>query len=155
MNNRRTLHDYSLLMIFVAVLDAFTFVGTVVSGFFDGTISKALDTVEPDMLGAVKIALVIVGVLMIVLALSDAFIGLKGLKVSREPNADKGYIVAAKVFLVINIFAAVSAAFALTDKNTFMVDGLLRLACAVADVIVYICFIKAAMAVRQDAIEKV
>lgn len=154
MNNRKTLHDFSLIMICVAVLNVFNFFGTVISALVDGTVNKTLNSVEPDMVGTAKITLVIFAVLMVILALSDAFIGFKGLKVSREPNADKGYIVATKVFFLLNIVAVVSSVFSLINNTTPIVDGILTLASTVIDVIIYAFFIKAATAVRQDVINK-
>ena len=154
MDNRKKLHDYSIVMICFAVLNIFTFIGSVISAFVDGTIDKTLETVEPDIVGIVKITLIIFGVLLMVLAFSDAFIGFKGLKVSREPNADKGYIVVTKVFFVFNLIAVISSVLSLINNSTPIIDGILTLASTVIDVIVYALFIKAATAVRQDVINK-
>ena len=153
MDNRKKLHDYSIVMICFAVLNVFTFIGSVISTFVDGTIDKTLETVEPDIVGIVKITLIIFGVLLMVLAFSDAFIGFKGLKVSREPNADKGYIVVAKIFFVLNVIAVISSVASLINNTTPIIDGILSLANTVLDVIVYALFIKAATAVRRDVIK--
>lgn len=153
MENRKKLHDYSIIMICFAVLNVFTFVGTIIASLVDGSIGKALDTVEADMVGAVKIGLIIFSVLTALLTFSDAFIGIKGLKVSREPNTDKGYIIAAKIFFVLSVLATISAVAALTDKNTQIIDGILTLANAVIDVFLYALFIKAANAVRKEAMK--
>ena len=154
MDNRKKLHDYSIVMICFSVLNVFTFLGTVISTFIDGSFEKSLNSVEADIVGIVKIVLIIFGVLMMILALSDALIGLKGLKVSREPNADKGYIVVAKIFFVLNVFAVISSVASLINNTTPIIDGILSLANTVLDVIVYALFIKAATAVRRDLIKK-
>lgn len=153
MDNRKKLHDYSIVMICFSVLNVFTFLGTVISTFVDGSFEKSLNSVEADIVGIVKIVLIIFGVLMMILALSDAFIGLKGLKVSREPNADKGYIVVAKIFFVLNVIAVISSVASLINNTTPIIDGILSLANTVLDVIVYALFIKAATAVRRDVIK--
>ncbi len=153
MDNRKKLHDYSIVMICFSVLNVFTFLGTVISTFVDGSFEKSLNSVEADIVGIVKIVLIIFGVLMMILALSDALIGLKGLKVSREPNADKGYIVVAKIFFVLNVFAVISSVASLINNTTPIIDGILSLANTVLDVIVYALFIKAATAVRRDVIK--
>lgn len=153
MDNRKKLHDYSIVMICFSVLNVFTFLGTVISTFIDGSFDKSLNSVEADIVGIVKIVLIIFGVLMMILALSDALIGLKGLKVSREPNADKGYIVVAKIFFVLNVFAVISSVTSLINNTTPIIDGILSLANTVLDVIVYALFIKAATAVRRDVIK--
>ncbi len=153
MENRKKLHDYSLIMICLAVLNIFTFAGTIISGLVDGTFKEALNTVESDIVGAVKIVLIIFGALMAILAFSDAFIGFKGLKVSSKPNTDKGYIVVAKIFFVLNIIAVISSVLSLINNTTPIVDGILNLANTVLDTIIYAIFIKAATAVRKDAIK--
>jgi hypothetical protein len=154
MDNRKKLHDYSIVMICLSVLNIFTFTGTVISFLVDDAMKDALSKVEPDIVGAVKVGLIVFTVFLAILAFSDAFIGLKGLKVSKEPNSDKGYITAAKVFLVFNIIAVVSLAFSLTDGATPIVEGILNLANAFIDTLIYICFIKAAKAVYKDVTKK-
>ena len=154
MENRKALHDYSLLLVFLAVLNLFSFLSSVVGSIIDGTIDKALATADSDILVAVKVVLIIIAALMAVIAFSDAFIGFKGLKISREPKADKGYIIAAKVFMVINVLATIFAIVALANGSTPIIDGILNLACVVTDVFAYILFIKAATKVRKEVIEK-
>ena len=152
MDKRKNLHDYSLLLIFLSVLDVFSFVATVIAGIVDGTVSDALATVEADMLTAVKIGLVVAAVLMALLAFAEVFIGIKGLKVSREPSADKGYIIATKIFFVLSIVASISFFVTFFDGNAPIVDTILNFANAVLDIAVYAIFIKAANAVRADFI---
>ena len=150
MDKRKNLHDYSLLLIFLAVLDVFNFVGTVIAGLVDGTVSKALESVEADILGAVKITLVVFAALMVLLTLAEAFIGFKGLKVSRQPSADKGYITAAKIFFVLSIIASVSTFTTFFEDGVSVVDTALTFTNAVLDIFVYAAFIKSAKAIRAD-----
>jgi hypothetical protein len=152
MEKRKNLHDYSLLLIFLAVLDLFTFALTVIDGIVDGSIAKALDKVEPDMLMGVKVFLGIIFAVTLLLTVAEALIGIKGLKVSREPNADKGYIGAAKVFFVLSIIATVSFFMTFFENNAPIIDTILNFVNVVLDVAVYAIFIKSAKAVRADVL---
>ena len=152
MENRKKLHDYSLVMILISVLGLFNFVATIVGSFFDGTIETALASVDASILTPVKIALGVVVALMALLVLAEAFIGIKGLKVSRQPNADKGYITVTKVFFVINIIAVLSFVTSLFGPEVSVVDTILTLANTVLDIVIYAFFIKYATAVRKEFI---
>ena len=152
MEKRKKLHDYSLLLIFLAVLDVFSFFATLIASVVDGAVNEALAKVEPSLLDGVKIGLVVVAVLMAVLTLSEAFIGLKGLRVSRKPSTNKGYITAAKVFLVLSIIASASFFVSFFEHNTSIVNDIFNFVNAVLDVVVYVIFIKAANDVRADAL---
>lgn len=152
MEKRKNLHDYGLVLVVIGVLNLFSFVLTVVSGLVDGTISKALANVEADIIVAVKVVLCIIAALMGLLAVADALIGIKALKISKNPKADKGHITAAKVFAVISVISAISAVVTLFDGTAPIVDAIITLANSVLNVVVYVLFIKAAQAVRQDVL---
>ena len=152
MEKRKKLHDYSMVLIFLAVLDVFSFFATLIASIVDGTINEVLATVEPNLLVGVQIGLVVVAALMTVLTLSEAFIGLKGLKVSREPSTDKGYITASKVFLFVSLIASVSFFASFFGNNISIVDTIFNFVNAVLDVCVYAIFIHAANDVRADAL---
>ena len=154
MKNRKNLHDYGLVLIVLSVLNLFTFVFTVVTSFVDGTITEALATVDAEILLPVKVMLGIIGAFMLLLVFADAFIGIKGMKVSKNPSADKGYIIAAKVFFVISVIAVVSAIFSLFDGNSPIVDTIINLVNSALDAVVYILFVKAAYAVRSDVLSR-
>lgn len=152
MNNRKNLHDYSLLLIFLAVLDLFSFFADMIASIVDGSVKESLTTVDPEILGAVKIGLIVVAVLMALLTFSNAFIGFKGLKVAREPKADKGYITAAKIFLVLSLIASVSFFLSFFDGTTPIVENIFNFANAALDVAIYALFIKTANAVRAEVL---
>lgn len=152
MENRKNLHDYGLVLIVLGVLNLFMFVSTMITGLVDGSITAALANVEAEILVAVKIVLGVLGGLMGLLVFADVLIGMKALKVSKTPNADKGYITAAMVFFVMSIIAAVSAFASFFDGNTPIVDAILNFANAALGAVVYFLFIKAAQAVRQDVL---
>lgn len=154
MENRKTLHDYSLVLILLTALDIFSLISNTITNYLNGVYDEALATVEPNLLTAVKVCLIVFFVLEVILIVSQILIGCKGLKVSRTPVASKGYITAAKVFFVLNIIAAVAAVIVLIDsQSSRLIDNSLNLLCAIADVVLYAYFIKAAKAVRRSVLE--
>ncbi len=152
MENRKKLHDYGMVLIFLGILNLFMFASTIVSGLVDGTVAGALAAVEAELLVAVKIVLGIFGGLLGLLVFADVLIGLKALKVSKEPSADKGYIIAAKVFFVMSVISAISAFFTFFDANAPIVDSILNFANAALSAAVYVLFVKTAQAVRLEVI---
>ena len=150
MENRKNLHDYGLVLIVIGILNLFMFGATIVAGLVDGSVTAGLATVEADMLGAVKFVLGIVAVLMVLLVGADVLLGIKALKVSKNPTKDKGYITAAKVFLVLSIISTISHVRVLMTGNAPTVDGILNVANSALNVCIYILFIKAANAVREN-----
>ena len=152
MENRKNLHDYGLLLIALGILNLFMFIATVVAGFVDGSVADALATVEAEILVAVKVTLGVLGGLMGLIVFADVLIGLKALKVSKKPSADRGYITAAKVFFVMSVISAISAAVSLFDGSAPVVDAILNLANASLGAAVYVLFIKTANAVRRDVL---
>ena len=152
MKNRKDLHDYGLVLVVLGVLNLFMFISTVVAGLVDGTITEALATVEAEILVAVKIVLGVIGGLMGLLVFADVLIGIKALKVSKNPSADKGYITAAKVFFVMSVVSAISAFFTFFDGSAPIVDAILNFASAALSAAVYVLFVRAAQAVRRDVL---
>lgn len=154
MENRKKLHDYGLVLIVLGVFDFFTFVSTMLIAYFDGTFTEALAKVDSDILVPVKVVLGIITVIMGLFVFADVLLGMKALKVSKTPVADKGYITLAKVFFVLSMIATVSNAVTLFDGNASISDTILNLANSALGAIVYFSFIKYAKAVRQDVINQ-
>ena len=152
MTNRKNLHDYGLVLILFGVLNLFNFAASVVAGLVDGSVIEALAAVDAEIAVAVKVMLGILGALMVIVAISDALVGLMGLKVSAKPTAATGHITAAKIFLVFSALSAVSSIFSLFDSNANVVNTVLNLASSGLSVVAYIYFIKSAQAVRRDVL---
>ena len=85
---------------------------------------------------------------------ADAIIGIKALKISKTPTAAKGHIIAAKIFFVLSVIAAISAAVTLFDGSAPIVDAILNLANSTLGAAVYLLFIRAAQAVRRDVLNE-
>ena len=154
MKDRKTLREGSIALIVLAVLDLINWVTSGLAEFINGDIDDAIAEVAPDLMSAVKACFVVILALQAALILAQIIIGWFGLKVSRNPIANQGYITAAKVFYVLNIIAAVSAVISLIGSGSdALISNILTLICALADVLIYYYFIKSAKAVRQSVLE--
>ena len=65
---------------------------------------------------------------MLLLVPADVLLGIKALKVSKTPNASKGYIIVAIVFLVVSFISAVSQVRVLVTGRAPVVDAILNVA---------------------------
>ena len=150
MENRKKLHDCGLALVIVGILNLFMFISTVVEEIVDGSFAEALATVEADILVAVKIVLGIVFAILALLVFADVLLGIKALKVSKKPNASKGYITIAKIFLVLSCIAVISHVISIFSGNASAIDSALNVANATLSVSVYTLYVIAAGAVRKD-----
>ena len=117
MELRKKLHDYGMGVMFLSVLNLFMFCTTIIKAFIDGTVEEALKLAPAEHLGGVKIFLYVVMGLEVVLFVAQFLIGRKGIKVSKEPTAAKGYITWAKVFLVLSVLSVLSIISDLVDPQ--------------------------------------
>lgn len=152
MQNRKNLHDYGLVLMILGITNLFMFVTTIVAGLVDGTFAKEFATVNAEFLVAAKVMVGVIGGIMGLIVFGDTLIGMKALKISKNPNADKGYITAAKIFFILSGISAISAFLSLLNGSAPIVDTILNLVNAVLGAIIYVLFIKAAQAVRQDVL---
>ena len=152
MENRKNLHDYGLVLIILSVLHFFRYVSTIISSIISGDMAKAFAEQNAGL--AVKIVTGVVFVILAFIVLADVIIGIKALKVSKNPTADKGHIVAAKVFFVLSVIAAVAALISIfgATKDS-IVDCILNLSSSTLGACIYVIFIKAATAVRKDVLD--
>lgn len=151
MENRKKLHDYGLIMILFGVLDLVTclsyYVPMLISGKFPQELLEHSDVINPSVVVYITIALTAL------LVLADAFLGMKALKVSKNPTADKGYIIATMVFFVFSIVIVILGVIALFGAADIF-DKILDLLLAVSTSVIYFLFMQAANAVRNDVINE-
>ena len=107
MENKTKLRESGIILIVLGIFNVLTFVSTVVESLIDGTVSGALATVEADILVAVKVVLIVLCAIMVLIAGADILLGVKAIKVSKKPNASKGYIIVAKVFTILTCIAVI------------------------------------------------
>ena len=152
MENRRKLRESGLVLIILGIVNLFMFVATIIGSIVDGTVAESLANVDADVLVVVKALLIVIGVIMALLAAADAFLGIKAIKVSKNPTASKGYITAAKVFMIMTCIAAIYHIVAVFSGDASAVDSGLNLASLALSICIYNMFIKAAEDVRQDVL---
>ena len=153
MKNKTKLRENGIVLIVLGILNVLTFVSTVVKSLIDGSISGALATVEADILVAVKAILIVLCAIMVLIAGADIFLGVKAIKVSKNPNASKGYIIVAKVFSILTCIAVISNIISMfTGNAASAVDGGVNMASYALSLCIYVLFIKSAEAVRNDYI---
>ena len=153
MEKKAELRGNGIVLIILGIFNVLTFVSTVVESLIDGTISGALATVEADILVAVKVVLIVLCAIMLLIAGADIFLGVKAIKVSKNPNASKGYIIVAKVFSILTCIAVIFNIISMfTGNAASAVDGGVNMASYALSLIIYSFFIKSAEAVRNDYI---
>ena len=153
MENKTKLRESGIILIVLGIFNVLTFVSTVVKSLVDGTISGALATVEADILVAVKVVLIVLCAIMVLIAGADIFLGVKAIKVSKNPNASKGYIIVAKVFTILTCIAVIVNIISMfTGNAASAIDGGVNMASYALSLIIYSFFIKSAEAVRNDYI---
>ena len=152
MKNRKTLHDYGIVMILFGVIHLVLFIATIVSGIVDGSVAAALADVQEDILLPVKITLGVIFALLALLVFADVLLGIKAIKISKRPKAHKGYIVVAVIFFILTLLSVASHVNALIGGQAPIVDTVLNLVSAVASAVLYFLFILVASAVRRDVI---
>lgn len=153
-DNKRHLRDYGIALILFAILDLFTAMSSFLAGYFDGTFDKAFANVDPAVVTASKVVMAVLLGFWMILVIAEIFIGVKGITISANPSADKGYITAAKVFLVFNALGVLSYAvtiFNTTSATAF--DNVTGLASATLSACAYGLFIHYATAVRDEFLQ--
>lgn len=155
MENKSKLRENGIVLIVLGILNVLTFVSTVVKSLVDGTVSRGLATVEADILVAVEVVLIVLCLIMIFIAGADILLGVKAIKVSKNPDASKGYITVAKIFTILTCIAVICNIISMfTGNATSAVDGGVNLCSYSLTLIIYSSFIKSAEAVRNNYINE-
>ena len=142
--SRKNLRLMSLLLL---VLSAISLIRVIVSAAISGFKVEYLpEGVTEDV---VKGVFIVIFGFSILLLIPQVYIAIKGLKVANNPDSSKGYIIWAKVLLVLSIIAVLSSVANIaqsTDKTT----GFMELIDIGLDVVIYFMFIKYATAVYKS-----
>ena len=148
MDNRKKLNDVSIALIVLAACDLFSFFGTLLVKYFDGTFESALPEASASV---ITIAVIILLVFGAIVTGAQILIGYKGYKESKNPTGAKGYITAAYIFWVIAILGVVTSAvsvFKATGTDS-IVNGISVISVAL-DVCIYGMFITEAKKLRKS-----
>ena len=135
-NSRNHLKEASFL---VLLFTAFSFVRIVINFFtvgFDAELGQVGVSQE-----LVVVAMVILFVINLVLLLPQLYVGVKGMKIAKNPTSTKGHIAWAVVLLVFSAFGIISAVSSVAEQIN-IVDNVIALVDHALDVTVYCMYIK-------------
>ena len=139
---RKSLKEMSIVMLILAGL---SFIKSCVV-FIDAGLK--LDSAEYTE-GALITGVVILCIFGLVLCIPEIYIGIRGIKIAKNPVGTKGHIVWAIILLVLSAIATVSAIFNIFQGvNTSTIADLAN---AVLDVCILILYINSAKAVQKAA----
>ena len=119
----------------ILILLTFSFVRSILEVFLT---KVTVDNVPTQFLIIAKIILCVV---YAVLYIPQVFVGVKGIKVAKNPDSSKAHIVWAVIFLVFAIFAAVSAISGLIKAEN-VTENIFGLIDAAIDLVAYFFYVK-------------
>ena len=135
-NSRNHLKEASFL---VLLFTAFSFIRMIIQIFVVGF------EVDPAQVGAsheiVVVAMIITFVISLILLLPQLYVGVKGMKIAKNPTSSKGHIVWAVILLVFSAFGIVSTVSSIAEQIN-VIDNVITLVDHALDVIVYCMYIK-------------
>ena len=134
--SRNHLKEASFL---VLLFTAFSFIRMIIQIFVVGF------EVDPAQVGAsheiVVVAMIITFVISLILLLPQLYVGVKGMKIAKNPTSSKGHIVWAVILLVFSAFGIVSTVSSIAEQIN-VIDNVITLVDHALDVIVYCMYIK-------------
>ena len=140
---KKNLRDSSLLVLFFVVLSAIRkIVDAVVNGF---EVKEVPEGMTEDV---VRIIMVAGFVLSFVVLLPQIYVGIKGLKIAKEPSAAKGHIVWAVILLAFAVIAVFSPISSILKADHIGANVLELINCAL-DIAVYVLFLIPALEIRK------
>ena len=100
--------------------------------------------------GMAMIGVIITYILAFVLLIPQFYVGVKGLKIVKEPDSSKAHIIWA---IILAVFAGIGAITAISGLagGKDMVDGILTISNLVLDVAIYVAYISCAKQIAKQA----
>ena len=142
---RRGIKEMSSLILIFAVL---SFIDAIVNVFLqDINLPLLPEGTTPGLILAAKITICVMGLIILV---PQVYIGVKGFKVSENPDSSKAHIVWAIILAVLSIIGIISSVSNII-KNANLIDNLLVLADAIIEAIAYILFALYAKQINKEA----
>lgn len=135
-NSRNHLKEASFL---VLLFTAFSFIRMIIQIFVVGF------EVDPAQVGAshelVVVAMIVTFVISLILLLPQLYVGVKGMKIAKNPTSSKGHIVWAVILLIFSAFGIISTVSSIAEQIN-VIDNVITLVDHALDVIVYCMYIK-------------
>jgi uncharacterized membrane protein YhaH (DUF805 family) len=108
--------------------------------------------VDPAQVGVshelVVVAMIVTFVISLILLLPQLYVGVKGMKIAKNPTSSKGHIVWAVILLVFTAFGVISTVSSIAEQIN-VIDNVITLVDHALDVIVYCMYIKYAIRVLK------
>ena len=142
-NSRRHLKEASFL---VLLFTAFSLIRMLIQFFVVGF------DIDPEQVGAshefVMVVMIVMFVISMILLLPQLYVGVKGMKIAKNPASTKGHIVWAVILLVFSAFSIISTVSSIAEQIN-IVDNVITLFDHALDVIVYCMYINYATRVLK------
>ena len=142
--SRKNLKFMSIAMLILAGL---SFARILLELIFTDFNAKAAEGVTKELWVA---AVIIIAVIGFILLLPQIYIGIKGIKVSKNPDSSKGHIVWAVILLVISIIGLVAYVVEAIKTGAFK-DNISAITNMLLDVTIYSSYLEYAKKVRANA----
>ena len=134
-NSRNHLKEASFL---VLLFTAFSFIRMIIQLFVGFEADPTQVGVSHEIIVATMIVMFVVG---LILLLPQLYVGVKGMKIAKNPTSSKGHIVWAVILLVFSAFGIISTVSSIAEQVN-VVDNVITLVDHALDVIVYCMYIK-------------
>ena len=123
----------------VLLFTAFSFIRMLIQLFVVGFDAAAAQVDASHEL--VVAAMIVLFVISMILLLPQLYMGIKGLKIAKNPTSSKAHIVWAVILLVFSAFSIISTVSSITE-HVNVLDNVITLVDHALDVIVYCMYIK-------------
>lgn len=133
--SRNHLKEASFL---VLLFTAFSFIRMIIQLFVGFEADPTQVGVSHEIIVATMIVVFVVG---LILLLPQLYVGVKGMKIAKNPTSAKGHIVWAVILLVFSAFGIISTVTSIAEQIN-VVDNVITLVDHALDVIVYCMYIK-------------
>ena len=134
-NSRNHLKEASFL---VLLFTAFSFIRMIIQLFVGFEADPTQVGVSHEIIVVTMIVMFVVG---LILLLPQLYVGVKGMKIAKNPTSSKGHIVWAVILLVFSAFGIISTVTSIAEQIN-VVDNVITLVDHALDVIVYCMYIK-------------
>ena len=134
-NSRNHLKEASFL---VLLFTAFSFIRMIIQLFVGFEADPTQVGVSHEIIVATMIVMLVVG---LILLLPQLYVGVKGMKIAKNPTSSKGHIVWAVILLVFSAFGIIATVSSIVEQVN-VVDNVITLVNHALDVIVYCMYIK-------------
>ena len=144
--------NLKLVSFVVLALGALSLLNTIFELFF-GTLDEAFkNTPIPEgiTVDIILISKIFVLVLAVLLFLPQLYIGIKGMKIAKNPDTSKGHIVWGIILLVLSGFSLLSSGLALFQSGADLFAGISELCSMIVDFCFLVQFVCLAREIRKE-----